>query len=124
VGVPLREPSPALPDGVGSAAVGGIGRWAGFRDETSAHMLRYVIDAKERGRDIAEALTNELRSTCTTIEIPVGLSVEDLMTTTPRHRNVPDLRNVKAAPGSMHHRPARRFKRRSSGTIRTKGLGS
>src|SRR5216684_2054610 len=32
------------------------------------------IDAKERGRDIAEAPTNESRRTCTTIEIPAGLS--------------------------------------------------
>jgi hypothetical protein len=38
------------------------------------HLLRYVIDAKERGRDIVQAPTNELRSTCATIEIPVGRS--------------------------------------------------
>ena len=87
-------------------------------------MLRYDIDAKERGRDIAEAPPNELRSTCTTIEIPVGLSGEASMTTTTRHRNVPDLRHAKAAPGSKHHRLARQSWLRSSGTIPRKGSAS
>ena len=87
-------------------------------------MLRYVIDAKERGRDIAQASTNELRSTCTTIEIPGGLSGEALMTTTTRHRTASDLRRAKMAPGPKHHRPARQFRPRSSGTILTKGSAS
>src|SRR5712692_2423450 len=82
------------------------------------------IDAKERGRDIAEAPTNEPRSTCTTIEIPAGHRGEALMTTTPRHRAISELRRAKAAPGPKHHRPARRFRPRLSGTIPRKGLAS
>src|SRR5712692_10016237 len=82
------------------------------------------IDAKERGRDIAKAPTNELRSTCTTIEIPAGHRGEALMTTTPRHRNVSDLRRAKAAPGLKHHRAAHQFRPRSSGTMPTKGSAS
>ncbi len=82
------------------------------------------IDAKERGRDIAEAPTNESRRTCTTIEIPAGLSGEALMMTTTRRRNVSDLRHAKAALGSKHHRTARRFRPRSSGTTPRKGSAS
>ena len=44
------------------------------------------------------------------------------MTTTTRRRSVLDLRRAKAAPGSKHHRPARRFRPRLSGTIPRKGL--
>ena len=88
-------------------------------------MQRYVIDAEERGRDIAQAPTNELRSTCTTIEIPVGLSGEALVTTTTRHRAMSELRRARAAhPGSKHHRLARQSRPRSSGTILTKGSAS
>src|SRR6266851_3714377 len=82
------------------------------------------IDAKERGRDIAKAPTNEPRSTCTTIEIPAGLSGEALMTTTTRRRNVSDLRHAKVAPSPKHHRAAHRFRPRSSGTTPRKGLAS
>ena len=94
------------------------------RGKNSVAALPDNIDGEERGRDIVAAAHQRPRGACTEIEVPGGHSGEASMTTTTRHRNVPDLRNAKAAPGSMHHRPARRFKRRSSGTIRTKGLGS
>src|SRR5713226_6491783 len=87
-------------------------------------MLRYDIDGEERGRDIVTLAHQRPRGVCTEIEVPGGLSGEASMTTTTRHRNVPDLRNARAAPGSKHRRPARQFRPRSSGTIPRKGSAS
>ena len=84
--------------------------------------LTYVIDAKERGRDIVAATHQRPRGVCTEIEVPGGLSGQALMTTTIGQRAILDL--PRRAVHSLKHPPVRPFGARSSGTIPKRGLAS
>jgi hypothetical protein len=100
------------------------GGWLGGCGVGDYGHLPYVIDAKERGRDIVAVAHQRPRGACTEIEVPGGLSGEALTMTINRRRIVSAFPRAKAAPGSKHHRPVRQFRPRLSGTIRTRGLAS